>query len=135
MGNNHGKLTGNACQKHIHFCSCVVTGYAPSNVHIDFEVADGTFCNRFDFVEGFPFVITMLDTGEYTEVHVVVSISGISFFCSAAWFLTVKYPFRFTMWTFGDICLFRSERLLSLQCLAYFTARLLSFGQVGTVKL
>ena len=95
MGNDYGKLAGNACKKYIRFCSCVVTGSASGNAHIDFEVADGTFYNRSGFVEGFPFVRITLDTGEHAKIHVVVSISGASLFCSAAWLLAVTYPFSF----------------------------------------
>ena len=95
MGNDYGKLAGNACKKYIRFCGCVVTGSASGNAHIDFEVADGTFYNRSDFIEGFPFVRITLDAGEHAEVHVVVSISGASLLCSAAWLRAVTYPFSF----------------------------------------
>ena len=131
MGDDHGKLAGNACKKYIRFCGCVVTGSASGNAHIDFEVADGTFYNRSDFIEGFPFVRITLDAGEHAEVHVVVSISGASFFAVLHGSGQSHTHSPFTMWTFGHIHLSRSERPFSWQCPAYFMERLLSFGQVG----
>lgn len=34
VGNDHGKLAGNACKKYIRFCSCVITGGLCQAMHI-----------------------------------------------------------------------------------------------------
>ena len=58
-------------------------------------MADGTFHYGSDFIGGDPFTRVTLDAGKHTEVHVVVSISGPSFFGGAAGLLTVADPLPF----------------------------------------
>ncbi len=42
-----------------------------------------------DFIKNDPLIGVSLNTGEFVEVHVFVSISGVPFFRSAAWIFTV----------------------------------------------
>lgn len=95
VGNDHGKLAGNPSEEHIGFRGGMVTAPASGGTHIHFEVVDGTFYNRSDLIEGPPFVRITLDAGKHAEFHVVVSISGATFFGSAAWFAAVTYPLTF----------------------------------------
>ncbi len=73
----------------------MVTGFSPGNAHVGFEVVDGTFHNGPDFIGGNPFLGVALDTGEHTEIHVVVSVSGPPLLGGAAGFLTVTDPLPF----------------------------------------
>ena len=95
VGNNHGKLAGNACKEHIRFCGGMVTCFSPGDTHAGFEVVDGTFHNGSDFIGGIPFIRITLDAGEHAEVHVIVSISGPAFFGSTARVFTIADPLPF----------------------------------------
>lgn len=92
MGNDHGKLAGNPGEEHIRFRGGMVTAPSSGGTHIYFKVVDGAFYDRPYFIEGIPFVRIALDAGKHAEFHVVISISGTSFFGSAAWLFTAAYP-------------------------------------------
>lgn len=92
VGNDYRKLAGNPGEEYIRFRSGMVAGHSPSHTHVGFEVVNGAFYNCPYFIEGIPFIGIALDTGEHAEIHVIVSISGTSFFCGAAWLGTIAYP-------------------------------------------
>ena len=86
------KLTGDACQKDICFCSDVIPGFSSRYAHIDFKVIDGTFYDGSDFVKPIPFFRIPLETWEHAEAHVFVCISSAAFLCGTAWLLAETMP-------------------------------------------
>ena len=100
VGNNYSKTAGNPGEEHIRFRSGMITGFPSGNTHVGFEMVNSPLHDCPDFIEGIPFVRIPLNAQKRAEVHVVVSISGATFFCSAAWFLTIAYPL--TMCTLGQ---------------------------------
>lgn len=92
MGNDYGELAGNASEEHIRFCGGMVSYLAPSNTHVCFEMVNGTFYDRPDFVSGVPFIGISLETREHTKIHVPISVRGSPFFGGAAWFFAVTNP-------------------------------------------
>lgn len=66
--NDDGKLACNSGKKEICFCCPVVAGFSARNVHVDFQVVDGTFHNAPDCVKGIPFIGIPLDAGKHAEI-------------------------------------------------------------------
>ena len=89
VGNNYGELARNTGKKDIRFCGDMVARLPPSDTHIDLQVVDRTLYDCTDLIKRDPFFGVPLDSGEFAEVHVFVSISGAPFFCRAAWFFTI----------------------------------------------
>ncbi len=69
-----------------------------------------------DFIKGNPFIRIPLDTGKHTEVHVFVSIGCAPFLAVLQESGQSHTHCPFTMWTFGQTHLPRSERPFSWQC-------------------
>ena len=95
MCDDHSDLAGNTGKEYICLGCGVVSGFAACDTHVGLKVVDGAFHNGADFVKGEPFIRIPLDTGEHTEIHVLISVSGTSLFSGAARVLAVTYPFAF----------------------------------------
>lgn len=101
MGNNHCDLAGNTGKKYICFGCGVIPGFTACYTHVGFKVIDCTFHNGTDFVKGDPVIRIPLDAGEHAEVHVLIGVSGASFFSSTARLFAVADPFPFDHMDFG----------------------------------
>jgi len=86
----------------------MVPGFSSGNAHVDFKVVDGSLYNGSDFVKEYPFFRVPLDAGEYTEIHVFISINSAPFFGSATGVFTVT-----DILPFDHIHLSRSEHPFS----------------------
>ena len=84
MGNNYCELTCNTGEKDIRFCGDMVARLPPSDTHIDLQVVDRTLYDCTDLIKRDPFLGVPLDSGEFAEVHVFISISVAPLLCSAA---------------------------------------------------
>ena len=93
--NNDCQLAGNPGKKNIRFGRCVVSGLPPGSTHIDLEMVDSVFHNGPYFIEGNPFIRIPLDAWEHAEVHIFVSVSGVSFLSRSAGLLTIADPLPF----------------------------------------
>lgn len=134
MRNNDSQLAGNPCRKNIRFRSGMVSGFPPGDTHVGFEMVDAPFHDGPDFIKGNPFIRIPLDARKHTEVHVFVSIGGVSFLAVLHGASQSQTHCPFTMWTFGQTHLLRSERPFSWQCSAYFMSRVLSLGRWDSRK-
>ncbi len=133
VGNDYGKLAGNPGEKHIRFRGGVAAGLSSGNAHVRFEMVDGTLHNCPYFVEGIPFIGIPLDAGEHSEVHVVVSISGASLFCGAAWFRAVTYPFSFyhvDFWAYPFVPV-RTSFFMAVPCIFHGEAAVSGAGGIA----
>ena len=73
-------------------CGGMVPCLSSSDAHVDFKMIDGTLNNRSYFISAVPFIGIMLDTGEYTYIHVFISISCSSTFGGTAGIFTITDP-------------------------------------------
>ena len=101
VGNNYCELTRNTGEKDIHFCGSMVARLPSGDTHIDLKVVDRTLYDRTDLIKGDPFLRVPLDSGEFAEVHVFISISGTPLFCGAASFFAIADILAFHHMNFG----------------------------------
>lgn len=52
----------------------MVSGFSIGDVHIDFKVVDGAFRNGSDFISDVPFLRIPLQSEEYAEFYIFISI-------------------------------------------------------------
>lgn len=117
--------------KHICFCGCMVSGTFPCDTHIRFKMVDRPLYGSPYLIEGIPFRCVALDTREHAEFHVFISVGGQSLFAVLQGSLQSQTHCPFTICTFGQHHLMRSERPFSFVIPQYFMAREGALGQVG----
>ena len=101
VGDNYCELARNTGEKDIRFCGNMVARLPSSDTHINLKVVDRTLYDRADFIKREPFLGVPLDSREFAEVHVFISISGAPLFCSAARFFAIADILAFHHMNFG----------------------------------
>ena len=95
MGNNDSQLAGNPGKENIRFCGSMVSRFPSGDVHVNFQVVDGTFHNSSDFIKG---ISILRNPSEYRETYGNTSFRIYKWnvlFCGTTRIIKVTRPLPF----------------------------------------